>query len=378
MVDKLSNVDKIKTPVQKELNELDKELTNDKKEGQEVLAKKAQHQKAINKMIEYLESEGIKERPQDFLKVPGSAFLKRNAKDIDTLFLTEKDGEFIVDFHKNRGADRYVGIGDTSYAEKDVVVKDAGGKEHLGVRKIINGKVGYENIDWPSENPRYLAIHKGYSFRNTTEEDWKVLGKGKIQQEFFENIDFPTSQDEEKAKKEFIDSIEISEVFAQNPGRGLEAIAEIKGGFAEKIKGTAEILGIDPNLMLATIDKESTFRSHVTRREAHVVRRSLKRGFSREESEIMGTSYGYFQILGEGYATMGYETPQEFESAVTGDLSSQLEVYSRYVRTKPGMLAALQAKDFQRIAYLYNGAGYAQNNYDNDLREKYTQFSKAA
>jgi hypothetical protein len=348
------------------------------RETQEKRAEQARYQKIINEMIEYRENNGQKEKPLGFKEVPGSEFLKRSAKDIDALFLTKEQDEYRVDFHSNNGADGCVGIGDTSYKEKSVVVTDISGRKYLGVRGIVNGKVGYENIHWPKESPCYLAIHKNYSFRKPTEKDWEILGKGKKEAEVLNKRKFPTPEEEEQAKKDFQISTNISETFMKNPGEGLDAIEKIQGGFIEKIKGTADILGIDPNLMFAIMQKESLFRSRVTRREPHVVQRSLKKGYSPDDAEIMGTSYGYFQILGEGYKMMGYDTPQEFESAVTGNLSSQLEVYARYIRTKQGMLPALQEKNFQRIARLYNGKRYEKNNYDMDIKQYYESFKKSA
>ncbi|MCF7812764.1 N-acetylmuramidase family protein [Candidatus Gracilibacteria bacterium] len=323
-------------------------------------------------MANEIEAIDEQEKLRIFAEAPQSeifSFVQKHPELAFQLFFKEKeDGKYEIDF---RGVDeKLLGLAHfDAFTEKFPYAKING---TLGGRGI---KMGFHKPGY-FRNGSYLRIFsgdtiEGFTADQLTEEEKKSLEPVEADWKAWK------SQADE-INKSYQEEVEILEAFFQNPGKELEAIEKIQGGFAEKIKGTANILGIDPNLMLATIDKESSFRGYVTRREPHVVKRSLRKEYSREDAEIMGTSYGYFQILGEGFKTMGYNTPQEFKAAVTGDLSSQLKVYARYVRTKPGMLTALKSKDFQRIAYLYNGAGYAQNNYDNDLRAKYRRFSKAA
>jgi hypothetical protein len=86
---------------------------------------------------------------------------------------------------------------------------------------------------------------------------------------------------------------------------------------------------------------------------------------------LMACSWGSWQVLGENYAHLGFKTVQDFVLFCVASEANQFEVFLREVKYKKGLLRALQQKDFDDIAYLYNGAGYRANKYDEKIQAEY-------
>jgi hypothetical protein len=138
-----------------------------------------------------------------------------------------------------------------------------------------------------------------------------------------------------------------------------------------QIKDTANRLGTDYRLILAIMaNEDSAFNGTKTRKERKLIAKLLRKNpnLNREDAGIMGTSYGYFQILGLSYREMGYATTQEFLTDITGNLASQLNVFERYcTMCKPQLLAMMRKKQLTQIASEYNGPRYRRNHYDKKL-----------
>lgn len=95
-----------------------------------------------------------------------------------------------------------------------------------------------------------------------------------------------------------------------------------------------------------------------------------------EELKMLSTSYGIYQIMGFHYKSFFYNS-----------VSTMIDVWEELeplhikdfclfcLRHYDGkFLEALQTNNYQRIALMYNGAGYKKNNYDKDLELYHKEF----
>lgn len=83
-------------------------------------------------------------------------------------------------------------------------------------------------------------------------------------------------------------------------------------------------------------------------------------------------SWGLFQIMGFNYSSAGYVKLSEFINAMYQSEHEQFYAGCSFIRSNPKMHKALRDKDWPTFARLYNGPGYAQNQYDTKLARAYT------
>jgi lysophospholipase L1-like esterase len=258
-----------------------------------------------------------------------------------------------------------IGLGDILLDPSitDILVKKTSGEVIKAHRGKVSGGMHNGRIGFLDEQGHYVATFSGDRFRILSDKELtKEEYKKKIEEETADRTAYQTSYKQEKEK------------YTKNLTDGLAKLDEIKGD-KEAVVETAKMLGVDVAVVYGIIQIESNFTAGATRREPPVVAGALRRGYSNADAEIYGTSYGYFQILGMGYEMMGYNNLQEFKSQAMGGMKDQLKVFVRFVRSKPGMLAALQEKNWSKIAYLYNGSGYRANAYDIKLAQAYNSFN---
>lgn len=74
------------------------------------------------------------------------------------------------------------------------------------------------------------------------------------------------------------------------------------------------------------------------------------------EAAYESCSWGAFQIMGFNHLICGYPTATEMVDKMRTE-SGQLLVFAIFIKTNPGMRKALQVKDWQTFARLYNGPG---------------------
>jgi hypothetical protein len=91
-----------------------------------------------------------------------------------------------------------------------------------------------------------------------------------------------------------------------------------------------------------------------------------------ESSGLCAASYGAFQVLGENYEDLGYPDPKTFVLKMCEGGESQLEVFGQFLKFK-GIIKYMKQKNWDRIAYLYNGSGYKTNRYDVIMNQNYTR-----
>jgi hypothetical protein len=89
----------------------------------------------------------------------------------------------------------------------------------------------------------------------------------------------------------------------------------------------------------------------------------------------MSTSWGLFQIMGFNYEACGEPNIYSFVAKMYESEGAQLDLFIKFIENNQRMHLALLNKDWVTFARLYNGAGYAQNQYDKKLAAAYKFFS---
>lgn len=87
------------------------------------------------------------------------------------------------------------------------------------------------------------------------------------------------------------------------------------------------------------------------------------------DAGLLACSWGMFQVMGFNYESCGYRTVDAFVDAMKAGERGQLDACIGYCKSRPGMIAAMQRKDFAAIATAYNGADYGD--YDQRIRRAY-------
>lgn len=90
-----------------------------------------------------------------------------------------------------------------------------------------------------------------------------------------------------------------------------------------------------------------------------------------KESALMSTSWGQFQIMGENWKDLGYQSVQDFVDQQQQSETLQLEAFIRFIEWKPGLLAALQKQDWHTVFTLYNGKNYKKLGYQAKFQKEW-------
>jgi hypothetical protein len=83
-------------------------------------------------------------------------------------------------------------------------------------------------------------------------------------------------------------------------------------------------------------------------------------------------SYGLGQILGVNYKITGFNTIQDFVRAQFESEYSQLKTMFNFIKNK-GLIPAINREDWTTVARVYNGPGFAKNNYHIKLAQAYAK-----
>ena len=141
----------------------------------------------------------------------------------------------------------------------------------------------------------------------------------------------------------------------------------------EKAFGTTKAISISkqyPNIVYPTWTKQFYLggsREH-TRLEA------AKR--IHPEIALMSASWGLFQIMGFNYNKADYANVAKFADAMSQSEHEQFYMGCAFIRSDDKMLKALQVKDWNTFARIYNGPGYASNNYHLKLAAAYSKHNR--
>lgn len=94
-----------------------------------------------------------------------------------------------------------------------------------------------------------------------------------------------------------------------------------------------------------------------------------------KNAAMMACSWGAFQELGENFEDLGFETVGAFVDKMKESEMAQLEIFVRSIKHR-GLADELRRRDWAGFARNYNGAGYRKFNYDGQIEDAYTKFSK--
>lgn len=95
--------------------------------------------------------------------------------------------------------------------------------------------------------------------------------------------------------------------------------------------------------------------------------------FLDQRAALMACSWGSWQVLGENYEQLGFNTVEEMVHYCVASEVNQFDVFLRFVKTKRGLLRALQDKDWDEIAALYNGAQAHVHDYAGRFEAEYNR-----
>jgi hypothetical protein len=90
------------------------------------------------------------------------------------------------------------------------------------------------------------------------------------------------------------------------------------------------------------------------------------------DAALQSTSWGMCQVLGANFWKAGYKDVFAFVEAMKQGSRGQLDAFVEFCLKTPGMVSALQRKDFVGMAVAYNGDDYG--NYDKLFEKNYKNF----
>lgn len=97
-----------------------------------------------------------------------------------------------------------------------------------------------------------------------------------------------------------------------------------------------------------------------------------------EESALKSASYGLFQIMGFNYKAAGYTNVKAYVQAMAVSEKNHLSAVLNFIRADKKLFTAIVTHNYQKTAELYNGSGYAVNQYDKKLKDADNKYSKEA
>jgi hypothetical protein len=89
------------------------------------------------------------------------------------------------------------------------------------------------------------------------------------------------------------------------------------------------------------------------------------------EAAIGATSWGLMQVMGENWSWLGYESIEDFVSQMKESEILQIEAGCRFLQRRSvqgnSLIYWANQGRMEKVAFGYNGAGYARNHYDSKL-----------
>ncbi len=90
---------------------------------------------------------------------------------------------------------------------------------------------------------------------------------------------------------------------------------------------------------------------------------------------LMSASYGRYQIMGFNHVAAGYEDVEVFVRDMFLAESNHLKAFVGFIKSNSKMHDAIKALDWATFARHYNGPAYAENRYDEKLKNAYQSFA---
>lgn len=82
-----------------------------------------------------------------------------------------------------------------------------------------------------------------------------------------------------------------------------------------------------------------------------------------QHAALCACSWGAYQILGENYKLLGFDTPEEMVLYMVESEANQFDCFIRFLKER-GIINALRARDWDTAFFRYNGSGYKIHHYD--------------
>lgn len=91
------------------------------------------------------------------------------------------------------------------------------------------------------------------------------------------------------------------------------------------------------------------------------------------DAALEAASWGKYQVLGENWRDLKYNSIQEFINDAYGSDDTQFELFVRFVESK-GLVKYLKKLDFRSFAKYYNGKNFEKFKYDTKMLSAYKLF----
>jgi hypothetical protein len=102
---------------------------------------------------------------------------------------------------------------------------------------------------------------------------------------------------------------------------------------------------------------------------------AFNKAFAKNPDKAMqATSIGRMQVMGLHFKRLGFKSVSEMWDFAKISETNQLWLGLKFISTDARLLKAVRAKDWKKVAYYYNGSGYAINSYDKKLEEAEIKF----
>lgn len=86
------------------------------------------------------------------------------------------------------------------------------------------------------------------------------------------------------------------------------------------------------------------------------------------------TSIGMMQVMGFHYKLLGFESVNEMWDYAKVSECNQVALAIRFIKSNSLLDAALKNKNWNTVAYYYNGSGYKKFKYDSRLLTAYSKY----
>ena len=96
-----------------------------------------------------------------------------------------------------------------------------------------------------------------------------------------------------------------------------------------------------------------------------------------ETAALESASWGLGQVMGFNAESVGFADVRTMVTDMVADEAAQLRAVVGFIAGNAGLLNAFKARDWATVALRYNGASYAENQYDTKLRDFHTTYAVA-
>ena len=94
-----------------------------------------------------------------------------------------------------------------------------------------------------------------------------------------------------------------------------------------------------------------------------------------EIAALESASWGLGQVMGFNAQKAGFGNAEAMVTAMVASEASQMQATIRFMMASAALLAAYRARAWAKMAFFYNGAGFAKNHYDAHLEHYHEIYS---